>query len=167
MLTGEGPEVLEYNVRFGDPETQVVLPAARGDPAELPGRWPRAARRPAPAFVRRRGVCVVVAARGLPERPRAGRGNRGAGRRGQPPAVDGVTVLPRRHQPPATRRAFVTAGGRVLGVTAAGADAGQAAPAVAYAALATMPGTGMQLPPRHGRRVGGRPRAPSDPEVPR
>lgn len=115
MLTAGGPQVLEYNTRFGDPEAQVVLPRIEGDVLEL--LW-RATRGELAGFrVRERpehAICVVVAARGYP----------GSYSKGDsivlPAAVDlppGVTFL---HAGTARNAAgeLVTAGGRVLGVTA-------------------------------------------------
>jgi len=73
MLTPDGPKLLEYNVRFGDPEAQVVLPRLSSDLVELlvaaadgdlGGRTP--------TFVDDAAVCVVVATPGYPEAPRAG-----------------------------------------------------------------------------------------------
>ena len=123
MLTADGPKVIEYNVRFGDPEAQVVLPAPglrRG--RALPGRGQR--RRSAgaapPAFSGDAAVCVVLASQGYPEHPRTGDTIEGllrlgpVGRR----ASTGVTVFHAgtgRHSPDGP---FHTAGGRVLGVTA-------------------------------------------------
>ncbi len=74
MLTDDGPKVIEYNVRFGDPETQVVLPLLAGDPAELflavaNGDLTAA---PLPAFSGESAVCVVLASQGYPENPRTG-----------------------------------------------------------------------------------------------
>ncbi|MCL6594025.1 MAG: phosphoribosylamine--glycine ligase, partial [Alicyclobacillus sp.] len=73
MLTAEGPQVVEFNCRFGDPETQVVLPllasdlldvawaTAGGELAAVPVQWHDKA-----------AVCVVLAAEGYPEAPRTG-----------------------------------------------------------------------------------------------
>ena len=74
MLGPEGPKVIEYNVRFGDPETQVVLPLLSCDAAELfmavaTGRLDRV---PAPTFSGDAAVCVVLASPGYPEHPRTG-----------------------------------------------------------------------------------------------
>jgi phosphoribosylamine--glycine ligase len=113
-LTSRGVRVVEFNARFGDPETQVVLPlletplgglllaAATGRLAEHPPlRWREGA-----------AVTVVVAAPGYPAAPRTGdpvTGAEGAGvlHAGTAPADDGTVV---------------SAGGRVLAVTAVGAD---------------------------------------------
>src|SRR5919112_5902938 len=73
MLTREGPIALEFNCRFGDPETQVIMPLLDLDLAELllacaEGRLATASIATLPAVA----VCVVLAAEGYPERPRTG-----------------------------------------------------------------------------------------------
>ncbi len=67
MLTADGPKVLEFNTRFGDPETQVILPRLATDPLEL--MWAAAHGHLRGLTVRERPepvLCVVVAARGYP-----------------------------------------------------------------------------------------------------
>jgi phosphoribosylamine--glycine ligase len=138
MLGEEAPKVLEFNVRFGDPETQVVLPRLRSDllalllaasePGGLAGAeldWdPRAA------------VCVL-ASRGYPESSSSG--DVIAGLDGLPA---GVEVF---HAGTAERDGdVVTAGGRVLGVTALGDDR-EAARRAAYAAADMISFDGAQL----------------------
>jgi phosphoribosylamine--glycine ligase len=130
MIDGEQAKVLEFNVRFGDPEAQVLLARLRSDLAELLERTVEG--RLAGATVdwdERAAVCVVLAAEGYP----------GAVERGRP--IDGLEAL--RGWPDgvvfhaATRRAdgrIVTDGGRVLGVTAVGDTIGQAVDA-AYGAV--------------------------------
>ena len=139
MLTGAGPRVLEFNVRFGDPETQAVLPRLRSDllaallgavePGGLAGvelEWD-----PRPA------VCVVLASGGYPASASTGDVIRGLDRVPADAAVD--------HAGTATSDGnVVTAGGRVLGVTAMGADIGSAR-AAAYAAADVIAFDGMQL----------------------
>lgn len=138
MLTAAGPRVLEFNVRFGDPETQAVLPRLRGSLAETlqllaEGRLDRARLEtdPWPA------VCVVLASGGYPGEYAKGKPIHGLELAGQHPDV---TVF---HA--GTRREgdrFVTAGGRVLGVTARGADL-EAAVMRAYEAAAQIHFDGM------------------------
>lgn len=73
MLTKDGPRVLEYNARFGDPETQVMLPLLDGD--LLAALYAAARGRFAPSMLRwqeRHAACVVLAAYGYPEHPRKG-----------------------------------------------------------------------------------------------
>ena len=131
VLTSAGVKVIEFNARFGDPETQVVLAlldsplagmlhaAATGALAEHPPpRW-----RPDAA------ITVVVAAEGYPGTPRTGDAIGGLEAAA---AVPGVDVL---HAGTAWRDgAVVSAGGRVLSVTAVGADLAHARTA-AYAAV--------------------------------
>ena len=147
MLTADGPKVIEYNVRFGDPEAQVVLPLLADDAAELflavaNGELDEA--RP-PAFSDESAVCVVLASQGYPESPRTGDTIEGLTTTGQSvAATDGVTVFhagTRRHTPGGP---FYTAGGRVLGVTAVAPTLEQAR-ARAYAATAPIDWEGMQM----------------------
>lgn len=82
MLTSDGPKVLEYNVRFGDPETQAVLPRLRSDAVEMlsaaarPGAGGRRAR-----LRRRLGRDLGAGERGIPRRAADGRRDHRAGRR--------------------------------------------------------------------------------------
>jgi phosphoribosylamine---glycine ligase len=114
MMTADGPKVLEFNVRLGDPETQALMHSFQGDFAEVlnmavhgvgsisGGAWG------APS------VCVVLAAQGYPETPRTG---------------DAIIGIPEAEATGATvfhagtkqeSDSLLTNGGRVLGVTAAG-----------------------------------------------
>jgi phosphoribosylamine--glycine ligase len=128
MLTAEGPKVLEYNVRFGDPETQAVLPRLRTDLLDLllrairPGGLGGARLEWDP----RASVTVVLASRGYPESSSSG------------DVISGLDDVPAgievTHAGTAERDgAIVTAGGRVLNVTALGDDV-RTARAAAYAA---------------------------------
>jgi phosphoribosylamine--glycine ligase len=119
MITPSGPRVIEYNCRFGDPETQVVLPLYDGDLAALllaaarGGIGPDFERAP-----RGSAVCIVLASEGYPDAYEKGREIRGIEEAEQ----QGAMVF---HA--GTRRSgdrLVTAGGRVLGVTAASPAAG-------------------------------------------
>lgn len=129
MLTPTGPSVIEYNARFGDPETQVVLPRLASDLLEL--LWLAAQRRLAGYQLRVRddvhALCVVVAAKGYPDKFPKGDAITF-------PATlpAGVTVY---HAGTTKNPAgqVVTNGGRVLGVTALAPTLRQAATA-AYAA---------------------------------
>ena len=139
MLTAAGPMVLEFNVRFGDPETQVVLPRLRSDLLDLllratePGGLAGAS----PEWDERAAVTVVLASRGYPAAPVTGDVIGGLDR-----VPDGVEVL---HAGTAERGgAIVTAGGRVLNVTALGADV-EAARSAAYAAADVIDFEGRQL----------------------
>jgi len=139
MLTADGPKVLEYNVRFGDPETQAVLPRLRTD---LGNVLFAAARRGGLAgldleWSQEWAVTVVLASAGYPESSSSGDVISGLDA-----VPDGIEVT---HA--GTRRegdAVVTAGGRVLNVTALGPDAGSARDA-AYAAADLITFDGRQL----------------------
>ncbi len=126
MLTTQGPKLLEYNARFGDPETQVLVPlygdglfqllhdVATGQLDATPPRAVGAA------------VTVVLAAHGYPASPRRGDLIEGLGVDGQlAEQVDGVTVF---HAGTAINDEgqFVTNGGRVVAVTAVGDTVAQA-----------------------------------------
>jgi phosphoribosylamine--glycine ligase len=147
MLGPDGPKVLEYNVRFGDPETQVVLPLLVSDPAELfmataTGHLGDIA---APVFSDGAAVCVVLAAPGYPDRPQTGDPIEGLDASGQSSAaVAGATVFHAgtRRQSPNGR--FRTAGGRVLGVTAVAPTLAEAR-INAYAAAAPITWDGRQF----------------------
>jgi phosphoribosylamine--glycine ligase len=116
MLTPDGPKVLEYNVRFGDPECQVVLPRLETDLGEL--CWRAATGSPLPPVRFHGDACVgvVLASEGYPASPRTGDVIVGLE---DAAALPDVAVF---HA--GTRRgddgALATAGGRVLDVTALG-----------------------------------------------
>jgi phosphoribosylamine--glycine ligase len=141
MVTPEGePHLLEFNVRFGDPETQVLMNVVEGDVAELLASAAAGALVPDAVRVSgRHAVCVVLASAGYPGTPRTGDRITGVDRAEQ---IEGVTVY---HA--GTKREggqLLTAGGRVLGVTAQGAtlvDAHRRA----YEAVERIHFEGMQL----------------------
>ncbi|HEY1651766.1 MAG TPA: phosphoribosylamine--glycine ligase [Acidimicrobiales bacterium] len=147
MLTPEGPKVIEYNVRFGDPEAQVVLPLLASDPAELllavaNGVLDEVA---PPSFADAAAVCVVLASQGYPESPRLGDTIEGLSPTGQSVAeVAGTTVFHAGTGRHGASGPFHTAGGRVLGVTAIAPTLDDAR-ANAYAAAAPIEWEGMQL----------------------
>jgi phosphoribosylamine--glycine ligase len=131
MLTADGPKLLEYNVRFGDPETQAMLPRLRsdllaamlaacdGELARFDLRWSAAA-----------SLVVVLAARGYPAAPETGSVIEGLE---EAAAIPGALVFHAgtRREADGTLRA---AGGRVLNVAATGPTL-QAARDAAYAAV--------------------------------
>ena len=116
MLTKQGPKVLEFNCRLGDPETQAIaarmdfdlaevladVAAERLDPAKL--KWKRGA-----------SACVVLASGGYPGKFESGKEIKGLAEAGQIPNVKVLHAGTRRQGD-----AIVTSGGRVLGVTATG-----------------------------------------------
>ncbi len=116
MMTPDGPRVLEYNCRFGDPETQVVVPLIDGDLAEI--FLAIAERRLDSSKVKLHSataVCVVMASHGYPDEYQIGKQIFGLE---NIKAEDGVMVF---HAGTKTEgSAIVTSGGRVLGVTAIG-----------------------------------------------
>jgi phosphoribosylamine--glycine ligase len=130
MMTESGPKVLEFNARFGDPETQVIMARMRSDVVPLLDQCARGtlgeiriewAKEPA--------VCVVVASRGYPDTPEVGK------------TISGLDSLKEWSDVvvyhAATKREdgqVRTVGGRVLGVTALGANLDSAI-ARAYAAI--------------------------------
>jgi phosphoribosylamine---glycine ligase len=120
MMTAAGPKVLEYNCRFGDPETQAVLPRLRSDLLELleAAATPGGLAGVEPEWSPDWAVTVVLASRGYPES--ASKGDRISGLED----VEGAEVF---HAGTAAEDGgIVTAGGRVLGVTALGATPGEA-----------------------------------------
>ena len=139
MMTADGPQVLEYNVRFGDPETQAVLPRLRSDLAELM----LAASEPGGLagvefdWDERWAVTLVLASAGYPASASLGDPISGLDA-----APEGVEVT---HAGTARRDGeIVTAGGRVLNVTALG-DTPGAAREAAYAAADLITFDGRQL----------------------
>lgn len=129
MLTAEGPKLIEYNARFGDPECQVLMMRFEGDLAALLLACARGelARTGKPQFASRAALTVVMAAEGYPGAPKSG----GPIELGAAQA-EAVEVF---HA--GTRRdgaRLVASGGRVLNVTALG-DSVTAAQAAAYRAV--------------------------------
>jgi phosphoribosylamine--glycine ligase len=131
MLTAEGPKLIEYNVRFGDPECEAIMPLIEGDFAALlhavaTGRMAEIHR---PLLSRQHSVTVIVAARGYPGTPASGGTIRAIDAAEK---VEGVTVF---HAGTALAEdALVAKGGRVLAVTAV-ADSFANARARAYRAV--------------------------------
>lgn len=122
MLTPEGPKLIEYNARFGDPECQVLMMRLKSDIVPLllavadgglktvDARWRDEA-----------ALTVVMAAKGYPEAPLKGTAIRGLEKAG---AVEGVEIF---HAGTAVKDgALVANGGRVLNVTALGRDVAEA-----------------------------------------
>jgi phosphoribosylamine--glycine ligase len=141
MLTADGPKVIEFNVRFGDPEAQVVLPMIESDLAPLlldaaQGRLSASAHL---SIANSPHVGVVLASRGYPESAEKGQEIEGLSEASR---VDGVLVF---HA--GTKRTddgIVTDGGRVLCVVGRGDDY-EAAIARAYEGASRIRFEGMQL----------------------
>jgi phosphoribosylamine---glycine ligase len=153
MLTAEGPRVLEFNVRFGDPETQAVLPRLRSDLVELllaatrPGGLEGAALDWRDEWA----VTLVLASAGYPASSSSG--DEIHGLENVPGGIEVTHAGTAARDRPAAPRdggsgvrgdSIVTAGGRVLNVTALGPSA-ESARAAAYAAAQTISFDGMQL----------------------
>jgi phosphoribosylamine--glycine ligase len=140
MMTADGPKVLEFNVRFGDPETQALLPRLRSDLLGLLEAATVAGglRGVEPEWSDEMAVSVVLASAGYPASSSSG------------DVITGLDRVPERVQVTHAGTAFgadgqvVTAGGRVLNVTGLGSDAASAREA-AYAAADMIEFDGKQL----------------------
>ena len=139
MLTPTGPKMLEYNVRFGDPETQVVLPRIVSDLGDLLAAAADGALGTDPVFDDGAAVTVVCAAEGYPRDVRTGDVIHGLD---EARAVPGATVFCA-GVGSGPGGALVTAGGRVLTVTGQGASIARARQ-TAYDAVARLSWPGMQ-----------------------
>jgi phosphoribosylamine---glycine ligase len=139
MMTVTGPRVLEFNVRFGDPETQAILPRLRSDLLDLIDRVTAGCIAGAELeWAPETAVTVVLASRGYPQSSSSGDVITGLDSVG---ADVHVTHAGTASTPDGT---IVTAGGRVLSVTALGTDAA-AARERAYAAADLIEFPGKQL----------------------
>ncbi|HKV67504.1 MAG TPA: phosphoribosylglycinamide synthetase C domain-containing protein, partial [Gaiellales bacterium] len=118
ILTADGPKVIEFNARFGDPETQAILPRTGGDLLALLARSAAGSLAGCEIeTVEPACVSVVVASRGYPDSPEVGDPISGID---DAEEIEGVTVF---HAGTAMRGDGVqTSGGRVLNVTAVGPD---------------------------------------------
>lgn len=140
MLTPQGPKMLEYNVRFGDPETQVVLPRLQSDLGELLLSAAAGEIGAHPVFVDDAAVTVVCAAEGYPRQVRTG--DRIEGLR-EARAVSGVTIFCAGVDADKDGN-LVTAAGRVLSVTGQGPTLAMAREQ-AYEAVSKLNWPGMQF----------------------
>ncbi len=114
MLTSDGPQVLEYNVRFGDPEAQVILPRMDSDLADLLEAATRGELVDREVSWRRGAcVCVVVASEGYPGSYPSGREIRGLDM-----AAEGDDILLFHAGTVFEEDRLLTSGGRVLGIVA-------------------------------------------------
>jgi phosphoribosylamine--glycine ligase len=139
MLTASGPRVIEFNVRFGDPETQALLPRLRSDllAALVCATRPGGLAGMALEWSEQWAVSVVLASAGYPEAPRFGDVILGLETVGEGVEVTHAGTAAREHE-------IVTAGGRVLNVTALGDDPASAR-AAAYAAAQMIDFAGKQM----------------------
>jgi phosphoribosylamine--glycine ligase len=139
MMTAEGPRVLEFNARFGDPETQAVLPRLRSDLAELflAAREPGGLAGAGAEFADDWAVTVVLASAGYPESASKGDVIHGL--------AEAAVIAEVTHAGTAERDGeIVTAGGRVLNVTGLGASPAEARDR-AYDAAGRIAFEGMQI----------------------
>ncbi len=149
VLTDAGPKMLEYNVRFGDPETQVVVPRLSSDLVALLAEAAAGELTSTPTFVDDAFVTVICAAERYPTAPRTGdviEGVAAAEATGASVFCAGVGAD--------DHGRLVTAGGRVLAVTGSGATIAAARDA-AYAAVAHISWPGMQRRTDIARGVAG------------
>jgi phosphoribosylamine--glycine ligase len=137
MLTADGPKLLEYNVRFGDPECQPLMMRLKSDllPALIAAR-DGILRQVDLRWYDEAALCVVMAARGYPDDPMRGSEIRGLGAAASDPEVKIFHAGTRREPAPAEAggERIIADGGRVLGITARGVDLAEAR-ARAYAAV--------------------------------
>jgi phosphoribosylamine--glycine ligase len=130
MLTGTGPQLIEYNARFGDPECQVLMMRLESDLAKLLMRTAKGdlAQTSAPVFAPETALTVVMAAKGYPATPEKGGKIQNLARAER----EGAKIF---HAGTTEQDgALVASGGRVLNVTALG-DSATEAQAKAYAAV--------------------------------
>ena len=155
MMTAEGAKVLEYNVRFGDPETQAILVRLRSDLVEICEAI--ATERLSEIQVdwsRESSACVVLAERGYPQKPQTGARIEGLDRAMKHRGVSIFHAATERRE----NGDWLTAGGRVLGVTAVGDNLDQAL-SRCYGAVSEIRWNGMQFrrdigrPPAIGRTM--------------
>ena len=130
MLTKDGPQLIEYNVRFGDPEAQVVLPRLEDDLVALmlacaQGQLPQSR----PRFSPRKALTVVLAAENYPGTPKTGTQIRGVER-----AASMADVIVTHAGTRRDGESLLSSGGRVLNITALGETVAQAQTR-AYAAV--------------------------------
>jgi len=140
VLAADGPKVLEFNARFGDPETQALLPRLSSDLAEVLAACAagRLASTPAPRWDERSAVTVVLASGGYPAEYQTGKPISGLD---EAAAMDGALVFHAGTRLDGDQ--VVTAGGRVLAVTGLADTVGQARE-IAYAAADRIDFDGMQ-----------------------
>jgi phosphoribosylamine--glycine ligase len=150
MLTPNGPRVLEYNVRFGDPETQAILVRLKSDLAEIFQAMTETRLSAAQvSWSEESSACVVLASRGYPASAETGATIRGLDRT----APRDFTTIFHSATGRGTDGEWLTAGGRVLGVTATGENLDMAL-SRCYAAVGDIHWDGMHYRRDIGRLVG-------------
>jgi len=121
MLTDDGPKLIEYNVRFGDPECEAIMPRIEGDFAALLYEVATGSDFAAPCLSNETTITVIMAANGYPGTPAKGGAIRGLDAAEQ---VPGTIVF--QAGTATTDEELVASGGRVLAVTARGRSLGEA-----------------------------------------
>ena len=123
MLTPKGPKVIEYNCRFGDPETQVVLPLLKSDLLNIMLATTNGTLADTDVeFADENAACVILASGGYPQKYATGKVISGL-EKGQLPGGEAIVYHAGTKQ---TAEGLVTCGGRVLGVTATAPTLAQA-----------------------------------------
>jgi phosphoribosylamine--glycine ligase len=149
MITADGPKLLEFNVRFGDPEAQVILPRFEGDLAETLFQVANGDLRIRPTLSNDAMVAVVLASQGYPTAPKTGDVIYGLE---QAKEIEGVNVFCA-GVASNSRDELVTGGGRVLNVCGRAAKL-QAARELAYKAVSFISWPGMQHRTDIGASIG-------------
>ncbi len=155
MMTDKGPKVLEYNARFGDPETQVIMTRMRSDIMPvLQGVADGNLKDSKIDWAKEPAVCVVLASKGYPETPETGKPISGL------EALKGLSDVVVFHAATDLRDGrTISVGGRVLGVTALGANL-ETAVERAYQAVGQISFEGMHCRKDIGQKALARLRAP-------
>jgi phosphoribosylamine--glycine ligase len=148
MMTDKGPKVLEFNARFGDPETQAIMVRMKSDIVPvLKGVAQGQLRDAKIEWAKEPSACVVIAAKGYPDAPETGKTIAGT------EALKGLPDVALFHAGTARKDgALVTVAGRVLGVTALGANLDGAIQR-AYEAVAKISFDGMHYRRDIGRKA--------------
>ncbi|MBC8514720.1 phosphoribosylamine--glycine ligase [bacterium] len=131
ILTPEGPKLLEFNVRFGDPETEVLFPLLRGDPAEWMVAAATGSGLAQPQFSSLSALTVILASNGYPEHPVSGIPLPPLPRPGEP---DGKSALIFQAGTKRDGEDLLSSGGRILAVTGLGKTLADAK-SIAYNAI--------------------------------
>jgi phosphoribosylamine--glycine ligase len=160
MLTKEGPKTLEFNVRFGDPETEAIVPRLKSDLLEVmlavsEGTLGKIVKAGGLQWDERACVCVVAAALGYPGEYEKGAVISGLDKVGALPGAVVFHAGTRRsqsHQVTKSQEQYLTNGGRVLGVTGLGATIKEAIDTT-YKALRLISFEGMQYRKDIGHRA--------------
>jgi phosphoribosylamine---glycine ligase len=155
MMTDAGPKVLEFNARFGDPETQVIMARMRSDIVPILEQVAAGQLKDTKIdWAKEPAVCIVLAAKGYPDTPETGKAVKGL------ETLAGENDVVVYHAATANREGQVTTvGGRVLGVTALAANL-DAAVGRAYEAVAKISFDGMFYRKDIGQRALARLHAP-------